>query len=80
MQGVVKRKNLALIRSLVEAKAAQILPAPGQLDIVTDYGRAVALSLIADYFGVLVRHEARMRYWLRILFQHVFSSSATTRV
>jgi cytochrome P450 len=75
MEGVVKREDLATIRRLVQAKAGQILQAAradGQLDIVTDYGRAVPLSLISDYFGIPVRDEERMRYWMRMLFHHLF--------
>ena len=75
MEKVVKREDLAVIRNLVQAKAAQILQAAraaGQLDIVNDYGRAVPLSLIEGYFGIPVHDQVRMRYWMRILFHHLF--------
>ncbi len=75
MESVVKREDLAVIRNLVQAKAAQILAAArpdGQLDIATDYGRAVPLSLIEGYFGIPVHDQVRMRYWMRTLFHHLF--------
>ncbi len=75
MEGVVKREDLAVIRSLVQAKAGQIIGAAradGQLDIANDYGRAVPLSLITDYFGIPVRDKIQMRYWMRTLFHHLF--------
>jgi cytochrome P450 len=63
------------IRALVRARCEALLDAArpaGSIDAGGEYARAVAITLVQDYFGVPGPDPATLMTWMRRLFQDLF--------
>ena len=75
LQSAVERSDLARVRDLVAGRAAELLEAAapsGAIDVASGYAHELALTIVADYFGVPGPDRASMSRWMRTIFWDIF--------
>jgi cytochrome P450 len=71
----VRPEDLAGIRTRTRARCEEILDAAaprGWIDAGSEYARAVAITLVQDYFGVPGPDSPTLMRWMRALFHDLF--------
>ena len=86
LRDVVRLEDRETIAAIVAGEAARSIAAARtsrRIDVVDGYGRAVAMRVVARYFGVPETDRGELAGWLRDIFWDIFANAtgeATVRV
>ena len=64
MQAMLNRDDLPHVREIIKKRANEFLDAgQGAIELVNDYGRAIPVALVQDYFGFEGIEPAQLKEW-----------------
>lgn len=73
LRAAVEPGDFARVKELVAHRAQELLEAaPGRIDAASGYAHKLALSLVAEYFGVKGPDEVTFARWMRTIFWELF--------
>jgi cytochrome P450 len=75
LQSAIEKSDLARVRSLVKHRAQRLLADArpnGVIDVASGYAHKIALTLVAEYFGVPGPDETTLARWMRTIFWDIF--------
>jgi len=75
LRSAVQRTDLARVRDIMQARAETLLSAAAAsqtIDVATGYAHDLALTVVAEYFGVPGPDNVTMSHWMRSIFWDIF--------